>query len=348
MSGIFSARPTFSVDDQDNAEMAAGLLSLLIEETTAGLYRCEALFGNWGANGFLYFDRRTLDFGKLFQVKIGHNTLFDGRVTGIEARFPEGGPPQITVLAEDRLQDLRMTRRTRTFSDVRDDDVFSQIASEHGLQSQTSLRGPTYKVLAQSNQSDLAFLRDRARAVGAEVWIDGNTLHAAPRSDRVSGQAVELVLGARLRDFSVLADLAGQRTSVTVGGWDVSGKSAQTAEATESAISSELEDGQSGPRILSASFGARKEALVHGVPLSAAEAQSQAESAFRLLARRFVVGRGTAQTDARLRVGNSIALKGLGPLFGGKYYLSEVRHLFDGVKGIRTEFTAERAWLGTL
>jgi uncharacterized protein len=41
-----------------------------------------------------------------------------------------------------------------------------------------------------------------------------------------------------------------------------------------------------------------------------------------------------------------VDVKNVGPLFGGKYYLSEVRHLFDGARGIRTFFTAERPGLG--
>ena len=85
---------------------------------------------------------------------------------------------------------------------------------------------------------------------------------------------------------------------------------------------------------------------MHSVPLSSAEAQAQAEAAFRLIARRFVVGRGRAQADERLRVGTFVDLKGLGPLFSGKYYLSEVRHLFDGAGGLRSEFAAERPSLG--
>jgi phage protein D len=349
-SGVVSARPGFTVGGQDNPDLAAGLLSLLIVETVSGLYRCEALFGNWGSSGggtgYRYFDRLTLDFGKTFQVKLGTSLLFDGRITAIEGRYPEGAPPQINVLAEDRLQDLRMTRRTRTFIDLDDSGVFSQVASDHGLQSQASLQGPKHKVLAQVNQSDLAFLRDRARALGAEVWIEGSTLHAAPRGNRASGQPVELALGARLREFSVAADLAGQRDSVTVGGWDVAAKAAQTAQADDSLISGELEGGDSGASILSTALGSRKEALVHGVPLSSAEAQAQAEAAFRLIARRFVVGRGRAQTDERLRVGAFLDLKGLGPLFSGKYYLSEVRHMFDGAAGLRSEFSAERPSLG--
>ena len=181
------ARPTINVAGEDDPRLASGLLKLVISENTQGLFRCEATFGNWDVSdnptGFLYFDRRKLDFGKAFKIKLGADSLFDGRIMGLEARFPEGRPPEITVLAEDRFQDLRMTRRTRTFADVSDAEVMNQIATDHGLSPAVSVQGPSYKVLAQVNQSDLAFLRERARSVNAELWMDGSKLHVKPRAE---------------------------------------------------------------------------------------------------------------------------------------------------------------------
>lgn len=265
---------------------------------------------------------------------------------GIEAAFPEGAPPEINILAEDRFQDLRMTRRTRTFDDSSDSDALTQIANDHGLTPDISIDGPSYKVLAQVNQSDLAFMRERTRAIGAELWIEDRTLHAASRSDR-AGETIELSHGAQLREFSALADLAGQRTSVTVSGWDVSAKDTLSYEADDSVIGSELNGDTSGVSILSSALGDRKETLAHTMPLTSNEAQSYAEAFFRMSCRRFVVGRGVAETSSSLRVGTFVNLKKLGPLFSGKYYLAEVRHVFDSAKGIRTEFTAERPGIGS-
>jgi phage protein D len=343
------SRPTINIGGQDSPGLAGGLLSLLIVENTNGLSRCEALFGNWGnihsRIDFLYFDRNTLDFGKAFKVTLEADTIFEGKIMGLEANFPEGGPPELNVLAEDRFQDLRMTRRTRSFVDVSDADVINQIANEHGLRPRVDVTGPTYKVLAQINQSDLAFLRERVRAIDAELWMDGTTLNAQSRANR-NGGTLQMTYGNQLREFSVLADLAWQRTSVTVSGWDVASKAELKYEATESIISGELNGDTSGTSILSSGFGPRKETLVHTVPLSSQEAQAEAEAAFKMHARRFVVGHGVAEADSRLRVGSYVDLQGLGPLFSGKYYLAEVRHLFDGTRGIRTEFTVERPGLG--
>lgn len=346
---IRSARPTVLVDGAENVQLRERLISLLIAEDTAGLYRCEASVGNWGEKdgslGYLFADRRTLDFGKSLRIKLGADTLFDGRITGLEAQFPDHLPPVINILAEDRFQDLRMTRRTRAFSDVSDSDIFRRVANDHGLTPSVSVQGPTYRVLSQVNQSDLAFLRERARLIDAELWMDGNTLNAKSHAAR-GGAPLKLTYGGSLTEFSVLADLAHQRTSVTVSGWDVSGKSAVRVEAEESAVQGELNGDQSGASILSSAFGKRKEVVAHTVPFSSQEAQSHAESYFRMHARRFVTGRGATQTSAQVRAGAFVELQNLGPVFSGKYYLTEVRHTFDAARGLRTSFTAERPGLG--
>src|SRR5207248_6400409 len=141
----------------------------------------------------------------------------------LEGSFPEGAPPLITILAEDRFQDLRMTRRTRSFENVSDTDVIRHITSDHGFTDDVSADGPTYKILAQVNQSDLAFMRERARSINAELWVEDTKLFAKSRTDR-AGMAIDLAYGNKLFSFSVRADLAHQCTEVGVAGWDVEGK----------------------------------------------------------------------------------------------------------------------------
>lgn len=348
-TGINSARPKFFIDGQENTSLVGGLNYLLIVEKTSGLYRCEAKFGNWGPKDdkidFLYFDRQTLDFGKDFQVKLDQEEIFKGKITALEAVFPEGQAPEIAVLAEDALQNLRMTRRTRTFEDVSDADIFRKIAGEHGLTAGIDVNSPTHKTVAQVNQSDLAFLRERARSIDAEIWVKDKELNVKTRSKR-GRDKISLKYRAQMREFRVIADLANQRTSVVASGWDVSAKEAIKKEAKDSVISSELGGDTSGVSILKKAFGERKESLVHAVPLNGQEAQNAAESFMKTIARQFVVGRGTAEPNAKLRVGAFVELDGVGKLFNGKYYVAEIAHIFDNAKGFRTEFRVERAGIG--
>ncbi len=301
------------------------------------------------APGFLYFGRDVLDFGKELAITIGpsdaSSTIFQGRISALEAEFLPDGSPRITALAEDRLQELRMKRRTRSFDELSDGDVIQQVAGEYSLTPDVSLNGPTHKVLAQVNQSDLAFLRERARSAGAELWVEGSTLHAKARTDRTN-PAINLEFGGGLIAFSVRADLAQQVSEISVAGWDVAAKSAIEETAGQSEISAELNGGESGTAILEQALSARKEYVVHSAPLESQEARALAQARYRAAARRFITGSGVSDGDARIRVGCTLNLSGLGDLFDGAYYVTHVRHTFSLAHGFRTAFDVERPGLG--
>jgi uncharacterized protein len=353
-SGFYSSRPTIAIGGEAAPALTDGLLHLVVEESTAGLFHCEAAFGNWGSGsegvGFLHFDRRLLDFGRELAVVMGDGDtqapVFEGRITAIEGRYPRQRPPELQVLAEDRCQDLRMVRRTRTFEDVSDEDVFREIAGEHGLTPELDIEGPTYATLAQVNQSDLAFLRERARAIDAEVWVEGSKLFAQARTRRKAAAPVTLTYGQGLRELNASADLANQRTRLAVGGWDVRAKEGIEEEVDEGAVGVELGGRLSGARVLRDAFGDRPERVVHAVPLSGAEARTLAEARYREIARRFLTAEGIADGDARLKVATEVTLAGLGPLFDGPWYVTSVRHSFDSRNGYLSRFCCERPGLG--
>jgi phage protein D len=271
--------------------------------------------------------------------------VFNGRITAIEAQYPQQQPPEATLLAEDRFQDLRMERRTRTFEDVTDADVVHQIAAQHGLTAEVDADGPTYRVLTQLNQSDLAFLRERAIAIDADVWTEERTLHFQARQRR-NGGTVPLRYGGNLLEFSILADLAHQRTAVRVSGWDVGNKSQIDVEAAESVIRGELNGQRSGSAVLDGALAQRYERIVTAVPLSEAEARAMAEARYRERARRFLTGMGLTDGTPAIRVGTIVELSELGRPFDGKYTVTVTRHTFDRTHGYRTAFEVERPGIG--
>ena len=340
------ARPTIEVGGRPNETLEAALLAYALTESLDGMAHAEMRFGNWGGPdepGFQYFDRRTLDFATEIVVKLRDAVLFRGRISALSGHFPAGGAPEISVLAEDRLQDLRMLRRTRTFEQASLADVVSRVASDHGLQADAQGSGPTYAVLAQVNQSDLAFLNDLARREGAQVWSEDSKLVLRKGRERAD---VELAWAGTLREFDVAADISGQRTKVTASGWSVAQKQAVTSEAQKAAVQAELGNDEAGEDILTAKFGERPERIVHYTPANEDEARSQAEASYRYMARNFVTGRGVCETDPLIRCGAKVTLSGLGPLFDGAYRLRTVTHLFDAAEGSRSEFTCDRPGLG--
>lgn len=331
-----SVRPEIFIDDSPQSALDDRVNALMIEESTQGLFRCEITAVNWGpvngSSGYLYFKRDLLDFGKPISVRMGSDEtaaiVFSGRIMALEARFPHVRAPEMTILAEDRFQDLRMTRRSRVFEGLQDVDIISQIASEHGLQADVDIDGLSHPIVSQLNQSDLAFLRERARAIDAEIWLENNTLHAVARSRREHG-TLTLTYRQRLLELSLCADLSNQQSSMFVCGWDVGAKEPIEHEATDSVLTNEVNGGLTGSSVLQSALGERRQSIVHAVPLSVEEARTAAEAEFRRQGRKFVSGWAISEGDGRLRVGTHVTFGGIGELLNGEYYITDIRHIFN-------------------
>jgi phage protein D len=351
----YASAPTLTIGGSSDTLASENLVSLAVEEDTVGLCWCEATFRNWGtrrgAPDYLYLSRDVIDFGTTLSIAFGPGSesrqVFAGKVSALHADYPASDVAELTVLAEDGLQALRMTRRTRTFSDSATADITDQIAQEHGLTADVDLDGPTRTVSAQLNTSELAFLRGLARSDDGEVWLDGTTLQLARRPDRDSGQdAIRLTYGGNLSAFSVRADLAHQVSEIGVTGWSVADKDAVSETADSTVLGAELGSLIGGSRVLADSIGERKERVVRAIPLAADDARAWARASYLEKARRFVRGTGSTGGTPTARVGGRVTLSGLGPMFDGDYTLTRTRHSFDLIHGYRTQFDVERAGIG--
>jgi phage protein D len=188
-------------------------------------------------------------------------------------------------------------------------------------------------------------LRERTASIGAELWIDNRTLYAQARSRREATQ-VALTYGQELLEFSVLADLSHQRSSVTVTGWSVADKAPISVQADQGALGNELSGLQGGSAILGQALTSHSESVARATPLTQAEARAMAQARYCARARGFVRGTGVVDGNVKVRVGSKLALSGLGPLFNGSYYATRARHSFTLRDGWRTTFDAERPGIG--
>ncbi len=350
---LATTAPVFKIAGEVKGSLARDVSWLEIEEATDGLRTLElrlvAIGPREGATEeqLLYLDGNDIDFGKELEVSIGapddERIVFTGAISAIEAAFTEGAEPHVSVFAEDKLMALRMTRRFKTYEHMTDADIASSIASEHGLTPDVSADGPTYPVVQQWNQSDLAFLRERARPLQAEVWVSDDTLNFKTRGAR-SGTSITLVQGNQLIDVRLRADLAHQRTAVTVSGFDAAQKERISEDADDSVVQGEISGGRTGATVLEQAFGERPSYRVRGVPLASTEATAWARAEMLRRARAFVTVSGTTDGTPDMQVGSTLTLQGVGqPFEGAGYYTTRVRHTYDLDRGHRTYFEAERA-----
>jgi len=345
--------PVFTVNGELSRDLARDCVRLEVEEGIEGLRTMKAHFiavgaGATGPQGrMLYLDGQIVDFGKAIQVSVGPTSaqriVFDGVISAIELVFGDSEPPRIVVFAEDALMLLRMTRRMRTYKKVTDADIVDQIAREHGLQTELTVDGPRYDVVQQVNQSDLAFLRERARLIQAELWCTGRTLHFSSRPRR-KGTALTLVQGNELLAARIMADLAHQRSEVVVSGYDASAKDVIDQRAGAETINTEIVSGRTGPEIVKKALGPSSSIRVRENALTGDEAQAWAKAEMLRRARGFVTVAGVTRGSPDMVVGSTLRIELIGaPFQGDGYYVTRICHTFDHEQGLRTRFEAERA-----
>jgi phage protein D len=350
-----SSAPVFLVDGQRRPELARDLLRLEVSEDTQGLKRLAARFTAWGPqpNGNdedeLYFDGQVLDFGKRIEVSVGPaasaRLVFSGVISAIEAHYEEDREPQLQLLAEDALMKLRLQQRCRTWRSSGDADIARAIAAEHGLRAEVNADGPTHDVVQQFNQSDLAFLRERARLLQAELWCADGALHFATREQR-GGSSLTLVNGNQLLRLQARADLAHQRSQVHVNGYDPSQREALDEQAGSDAVRAEAGAGRLGCEVLTQALGEFPVQRVREVPLDGPTASAWARAEMQRRARAFVRVKGLTSGTPDMVVGSMLTLERVAPPFaGGRYRVTQLTHSYDLTQGLRTAFEAERPHL---
>ena len=353
---VVVARPRFHIDGKPEPRLSTDLINLEATEDEYGITRLESVFLNWGRAtdnsipDYLYYDGAVLYFGKEIQVYAGEednsSLIFSGIITSIEGNFLELRPPEIKVRAEDKLQWLRMKKRSRSYENMDDNAMTSIIAGDYGLSANASTDAPDYEEYLQVNQSDLTFLRDSAKRVDARLDQKDNNLFFLPRRGSTE-MPVKLTRKNELLRFQVNADLTHQRTEVRVHGYSVDGKRGIHETAGTDALSDEQTgSGRTGPDLLSNIQSDLTEDLHLETPATDAEANIIARSAMRKRARRFVVGNGVTNGTPGLHVGGRVDIVDIGSWFSGIHHIVKVRHCFDQRDGLRTYFTTERVEVG--
>jgi phage protein D len=349
---LYAAQPTIRINGAERERVTGLLLAMDMVEQEDGLSALELRLTNVasesdGSAGLAFEDETSFKLGDRLAVYAGDESapteIFSGVITGLEADFPDAGSPTLTALAEDRLQQARMKRGTRTFENSSLADIARTIASDLGLTLRISGFDATLPVEVQMNESDLAFLRRLLARYDGDVQVVGTELHVSPR-DEVRRGSVELALHSQLRRATVLADLSQQVNEITVTGWDAERGARVTGRSTGAHRGPGR--GRSGADLLPDALARRSHQIGHLAAATDDEAGAIADAAFDERQRRFVTVDGTAEGNPAVRVGTHVALTGLGPRFSNTYYVTRCRHRYDLQLGYETDFTGECAFLG--
>lgn len=360
-SGEDASRPVVRAAGAElRPPVAAALRSVTVDSDLNGPDSCRLVLDDPARD---LLDASGLDLGTEITVSgarvgdTGTDEVFSGVVHALAFEYDEDGARGV-VTAYDRSYALYNGLHTKTYQNVTDSDLATQVAREAGLQAgRIDATSVVHEHVSQVNETHVDLLSRRARRVDRVLRVSGGQLDFMARTDAADGpqpgdlrsrDRLQLVPGRTVQRLTVRVTSAQQVKQVRARGWDPETKAEVVATVDPATRSASLRDTPTG---LAGRLGGERHVVVD-VPLSQqAECDALAQAHAERIAAAHVHAEGVAHGDPRLVAGTAVSLGATGGRFDGQVTLTRAVHTWDR-RGYRTHFVAsgehERSLYGLL
>jgi phage protein D len=379
--------PEFSIKingERIPAALRGSVTSVSYQNGLEGADRVEVALAN---PNLRWLDHPLLQMDNAFSLELGYapdslEEVFVGEITGVNATFPSGGMPTLTVVAHDFLQRLTTGTKDRAFNldlpcigsfPLPDPYVVMLVSGTNALIPALDPVGAALSFLTllvtyavdpleakravrlQQGQSDFDFLSGIARENGWEMYIDhtlepkGYVLHFQFLVQDYA-PSVTLKWGESLMDFTPRLTTVGQVLGISTRIWLPSIKMefviVLSWDYDRAAFDLMVYPGLGSLVELLGETRSQSVLKIDVIGPATAPRKILGELLPRLNNR--LTGSGSTIGDPRIRAGKVINLEGLGEQFGGLYRITSATHSIDS-GGYRTNFEVRKeVWFGSI
>jgi phage protein D len=344
------------VENQEvDPESKGDVLDLKVTMDLENLTHFDITVNNWDDRHltFKYSDTTTFDLGNRVHVQMGYAggllSMVQGLITSLTPSFPDSGSPTLAISGQDRMVKLKDRKprdgEQKKFVNLTDSEIVQRIAARNSLVPKVQATTPPHDIVVQKNQTDLAFLKERAKRIDYDCFIGvdpdsgQDALYFQSPTDARDGKSVRVYVfewGTSLIKFSPTISLNRQVGKVTVKSWDPATKSLFQYVASSSDLPTST-SGENGPSAISARFQDREDIVVDQPVTSQQEAKDLAIALLRERAYSYITANGQVIGIPDLRPGDNIEVQGVGKRFSGQYYVTKVEHTLNN-SGYMTTF----------
>ncbi|HKI33539.1 MAG TPA: phage baseplate assembly protein V [Gemmataceae bacterium] len=290
-------------------------------------------------SGNQFTDSPLFDLDKAVEIHMGYGAdlqpMMLGLITSVQPVFPADGPMMMRVSGYDKSYKLRHNQPARVpYRYMPDSAIAALIAVEAGL---IPVVDPSIYFHEQIQQtgSDMAFLKERARANFFETYVWWDQLYF--RFPRPQLQAYVLQWGKNLSSFSPRLSAAGMAGLQVIRGYNE--ELAQAIIGIASGVALDLNNvvEKLGTAVFDLLTSLGRNVLRDQNVSSPLDATALAISLLRDLLEGMYEGEGECVGIPDLRANSSVEVRGVGKRFSGQYRLKKVTHTIDD-HGYRTRF----------
>jgi len=295
--------------------------------------------------------------GSSVKISMGYvddmHEMMEGEITKLSPSFPASGTPTIEIEGHSLMHRLRGENKTRTFQDTTPSQIAMKIGQEAGLEVQADDVNLQQEYVIQPNQSDLEFLKSLAKSVHCEVLVQKKSLIFRKAKEADSESFTLIWYGPQesfapapdtmpLKSFTPQMNCLAPATDVHYRAYDMKQKKAFVCKASDANQSSLMGGTQSAGQLAKNAFQRARTVVQVTTPFDTQdEGDHHAKSTYNAKAMELVGGNAETIGIPKLWSGQVVELKGLGPIFSGRYYVHEATHVIDN-NGYHTSFSVKR------
>ena len=161
--------------------------------------------------------------GTAIEIKLGFigalKSVCKGEVSNLEIVLTPDGPTRLVIAGVDKGHSFDKGTVTKTYKDVKDSDLASQIAQRHGLTADADDSVVVHDYVIQNNLSDYDFLMQRAALAGYRMYVDDKKL-LFKKPKLGDPPSATLTWKENIGRFIQEVNTFDQVSKITTTGWD--------------------------------------------------------------------------------------------------------------------------------
>lgn len=331
---------TVTVNNKALKDLYAGLLELVVEEDHRLAAICIIKLSlEKDDNGlWSYVDDDEMELWKPVKVSVGVNDenvdLFLGYITQFVTHIdPDADSSYLEIRCMDATCLMSLEEKIKAWPGMKDSDIARIILSKYVIPAgvdATEVEHDVELITVMQRETDIQFLKRLALRNGFECFVKGSKGYF--RKPVLTGTPLPTLAAyfgdqTNLTSFKGKVDALRPTTAVDMTQIDVVAKEVQTADVTKS---DQRKLGSKGPGTLTVPKGVEAKMFVkHAVATNTTEMKTLS-GAMLNEGQWFMEGQGEVDTSmygAVLQARSLVPIKGVGEMFSGIYYLTNIRHV---------------------
>lgn len=272
------------------------------------------------------------DIGKEIKVSLGYTEfeeIFAGEIVRVDYNFARNDISTVELICYDKLFKLSRMKHSRPFVKMKDSDIAKKMAGEAGLQTSIDATTTKHEYIFQNNESNLDFLRRRAKKLGYEVAISEGKMVFKKGRFKDKKKSVELNFFGTLIDFKVKIDASKVIEEAVVSSWDYVKKEGVEEKAKAGDEPKVGSPKTMGPKDVKSKMKNKATTYTLDLPnLTSGDAKEIGKAELTAASMEFLKATGSCEGEPKILTGKVLEIKNLGKKLSGEYYITSCEHVY--------------------